>query len=144
MDAVTDRLSVILANTYVLYLKTQNYHWHVRGPHFYSLHQLFEMQYLELAAAVDGIAERMLMMNQKAPATFQDYLRLMTLKEGDSQIDADKMIRDLAHDHQTMVRDVEQAMALAQAQKDEGSITLLSERISAHEKAHWMLSASCR
>jgi starvation-inducible DNA-binding protein len=50
----------LLADTYTLYLKTQNYHWHVRGPYFKTLHLMFEEQYIQLAAGVDVLAERIL------------------------------------------------------------------------------------
>ena len=57
--AIAHGLSVLLADTYTLYLKTHNYHWNVTGPMFQTLHTLFETQYTELALAVDEIAERM-------------------------------------------------------------------------------------
>ena len=50
---VTDGLAKLLASTYTLYLKTQNFHWHVTGPLFHSLHRMFEEQYIELGNAID-------------------------------------------------------------------------------------------
>lgn len=142
MNAIVKRLEVTLADTYALYLKTQNYHWHVRGPQFKSLHELFEMQYQELAEAVDQIAERLLMMGHKAPATFNEFNQLKTIKDGDSSVSADQMVTELAQDNNVLVRDLNQAIKLAQENNDEGTVTLLSDRIAAHQKAHWMLSAS--
>jgi starvation-inducible DNA-binding protein len=143
MSDVVNTLSVLLADTYALYLKTQNYHWHVKGPQFKSLHELFEMQYRELAEAVDEIAERLRIMGHKAPASFKDYERLKTIKDGDSDSNANQMVTTLASDHGALIRDLNQAMALAQKMKDEGSVNLLANRISAHEKARWLLSSSC-
>ncbi len=142
MSTIIKRLEVTLADTYALYLKTQNYHWHVRGPQFKSLHELFEMQYKELAEAVDQVAERILMMGHKAPATFNDFNHLKSIKDGDSSISANQMVSELAEDHSILVRDLNQAIKVAQENNDEGTISLLSERIAAHEKAHWMLAAS--
>jgi len=82
MTQVIKTLEVILADTYALYLKTQNYHWHVKGPQFKSLHELFEMQYRELAEAVDQLAERLLIMGHHAPATFTALNTLKTIKDG--------------------------------------------------------------
>lgn len=143
MSEVVDKLSILLADTYALYLKTQNYHWHVKGPQFKSLHELFEMQYRELAEAVDEVAERLLITGHKAPATFKDYERLKRIKDGDSSLSANKMVSELAKDHDTLVQDLNQSMALAQKMSDEGTVNLLANRISAHEKARWMLRASC-
>ncbi|PJD93742.1 MAG: DNA starvation/stationary phase protection protein [Legionella sp.] len=142
MNTIMKHLEVALADTYALYLKTQNYHWHVKGPQFKSLHELFEMHYRELAEAVDQIAERLLMLGHKAPATFNELNQLKTIKDGDSSLSADKMLRQLTEDHNTLVHDLNQALQVAQANKDEGTVNLLSERIAAHQKAHWMLASS--
>lgn len=142
MSTVINKLAVTLADTYALYLKTQNYHWHVKGPQFKSLHELFEMQYKELALAVDEVAERIIIMGHKAPATFDEYNQLKTIKDGDCNVDANTMVSELARDHSSLVNDLNQAIKIAQENNDEGTITLLSDRIAAHEKAHWMLNAS--
>ena len=143
MSDIVNTLSVLLADTYAIYLKTQNYHWHVKGPQFKSLHELFEVQYRELAEAVDEVAERLLIMGYKAPATFKEYELLKTIKDGNSNLTANQMVSELANDHGTLVRDLNNAMSLAQKMKDEGTVNLLANHISAHEKARWMLSASC-
>ena len=144
MSGIIKKLEVVLADTYALYLKTQNYHWHVKGVQFKSLHELFEMQYNELADAVDLVAERILIMGHKAPATFNEYNQLKTIKDGDSSLDANRMVTELAEDHNSLVSDLNKAIKLAQEDGDEGTVTLLGERIAAHEKAHWMLSSSIR
>lgn len=142
MSDVIKKLEVALADTYALYLKTQNYHWHVKGPQFKSLHELFEMQYKELAEAVDQVAERILMMGHKAPATFTELNKLKTIKDGNSSLNANQMVTELANDNSILVKDLNQAIKIAQDNNDEGTITLLSDRIAAHQKAHWMLAAS--
>lgn len=142
MSKVINKLEVALADTYAIYLKTQNYHWHVKGPQFKSLHELFEMQYKELAEAVDLIAERILIMGHKAPATFNEFNKLKTIKDGDSSLSANQMVTELAKDNSALVSDLNQAIKLAQENNDEGTVTLLSDRIAAHQKAHWMLAAS--
>ncbi len=142
MSDVVKRLSVLLADTYALYLKTQNYHWHVKGPQFKSMHELFESQYLELAEAVDSVAERLLMMGHRAPATFKEFEQLKTIKDGNSGLNANQMLTDLAHDHEFLLGDLNKSMDLAQKMGDEGTIALLADRIFAHEKAKWMLNAS--
>ena len=142
MNDVLNKLSIILADTYALYLKTQNYHWHVKGAQFKALHGLFETQYLELAEAVDEIAERILITGNKAPATFREFEELTRISEGDSSITANQMVMELADDHNTLVQDLNASMKLAQKHSDEGTATLLGDRIAAHEKARWMLNAS--
>lgn len=142
MSKIVKCLEIALADTYALYLKTQNYHWHVTGPQFKSLHELFEMQYRELAEAVDTIAERLRILGHKAPATFGEFSKLTSIKDGDSSISANSMVVELANDHRLLVKDLSQAIKLLQEHGDEGTTTVLSDRVAAHEKAHWMLAAS--
>lgn len=143
MSEVLKKLSIILADTYALYLKTQNYHWHVKGAQFKGLHELFEMQYQELADAVDEVAERILITGNKAPATFKEFESLKRIKDGNSSLSANEMVKELAEDHNTLVTDLNRSLKLAQENNDEGTATLLGDRIAAHEKARWMLHASC-
>lgn len=131
-----------MADTYALYLKTQNYHWHVTGPQFKAMHELFEMQYVELADAVDSVAERIRTLGFNAPATFKEFESLKRVKDGDSNKTANEMVIELAHDNDTLVKDLNQALVLAQENRDEGTANLLGDRIAAHEKARWMLTAS--
>nr|AAT09106.1 DNA binding protein [Candidatus Legionella jeonii] len=142
MSEVYNKLSIIMADTYALYLKTQNYHWHVRGPQFKALHQLFDEQYKELAEAVDLVAERIRVSGLNAPATFKEFESLKRIKDGNSNLSANQMVSELAHDHDTLVKDLYQAMTLSQEYNDEGTANLLSDRIEAHEKARWMLDSS--
>lgn len=142
MNEVAKKLAIILADTYALYLKTQNYHWHVKGIQFKTLHELFEMQYKELAEAVDLIAERILITGHDAPATFKDFENLKRIQDGNSKNTANQMLTELAQDNGTLVKDLNLALALAQQHHDEGTVTILSDRINAHEKARWMLNSS--
>lgn len=142
MSKTVSKLAVLLADTYALYLKTQNYHWHVTGPQFKSMHELFETHYTELADAVDELAERIRILGENAPATFKEFEALKTLSDGDSSLNANAMVVDLHNDHKRLIDDLNQAIEVAQGANDEGSIALLSERIASHEKARWMLGAS--
>jgi starvation-inducible DNA-binding protein len=142
MAHLTKELAIILADTYTLYLKTQNYHWHIKGPQFNSLHHLFEDQYQQLAEAVDQLAERLIMKGHQAPATFKEFNQLKTLKEGDACFSANQMLMDLVNDHTLLINGLQQTIFTAQELHDEGCITLLGERIAEHEKMRWMLNAS--
>lgn len=81
-----EKLSILLANTYTLYLKTQNYHWNIVDPYFSDLHALFEKQYTELAENVDEIAERIRTLGAQAPGTFAEFLTLKTLDEAKTNL----------------------------------------------------------
>lgn len=142
MSEVTFKLSVLLADTYALYLKTQNYHWHVTGAHFGPLHALFEEQYTELAEAIDEIAERIRTLDALAPATFSELNELKTLKDGNATLDSLAMVKELEEDNKLLVKDLNALLEFAAKANDEGTATLVGDRITVHEKAAWKLRSS--
>jgi starvation-inducible DNA-binding protein len=142
MTNLANTLSHNLADTYALYLKTQNYHWHVKGSQFKSFHELFEMQYQLLAEAVDELAERIIILGNKAPATFREFEALTQIKAGNSDNSANQMVTELAKDHNTLAEVLNKSLQMAEENHDEGTIALLSDQIMIHEKARWMLNAS--
>ncbi len=136
---VADGLAHLLADTYVLYLKTQNFHWNVTGPHFAEYHKLFEAQYEQLADATDLIAERLRALNIIAPASFSQFLMLTSIKEADGNIKAEAMIGELLHDHELMGRQIDKMIEWAQKEKDEVTMDLFIQRKTEHDKTAWML-----
>jgi starvation-inducible DNA-binding protein len=138
-EAIATGLSRLLADSYTLYLKTHNYHWNVTGPQFNTLHQMFEGQYTELAAAVDEIAERIRALGVKAPGSYKEYAALTRIEEGDGSESAEEMIRQLAVGQETVVRTAREAFPAADEANDEPTADLLTQRMQIHEKNAWML-----
>lgn len=138
-QAVTKHLQQLLANTYGLYLKTQNYHWHVKGPHFSQLHALFEGQYKELAEMIDELAERIVILGGKAIATFKSLSQSNTISDGDSSLTWHGMLSDLCGDHDKILSNLKDVLSVAHQEGDEGTIALISEKIGYFEKQHWFL-----
>ena len=139
---VTDALKKVLAETYGLMLKTQNYHWNVEGPNFSSLHLLFEGQYGELFAAVDTLAERIRALGEKSPASYAEFQKLSSTAHGNSSFDANQMLADLAESNLRLSNQLSKAIAVADKAGDVSTVDLLTQRISVHDKAAWMLKAS--
>lgn len=140
-EEVADALKAFLADTYTLYLKTQNYHWNVKGPLFQPLHQEFEKQYQDLAEASDTIAEQIRALGFAAPGSYKSFTELTRIDEANDNkvIPAEDMIRELADDNETVVRTCAKALEVAQESGDEVSADLLIERMRIHEKTAWML-----
>jgi len=78
---VASGLAGVMADTYLLYLKTQNFHWNVTGPMFGELHALFEQQYGDLAMAVDELAERIRAIGEFAPGSFSQFRKLSKIMD---------------------------------------------------------------
>lgn len=139
---IADELKHFLADTYTLYLKTQNFHWNVKGSDFYSLHKMFEEQYIELAAAVDEIAERLRALGSYTPASFSQFAQLTSIKEEKHEISAKEMLEKLANDHEIMAQNALEMIPKAQKVHDEGTADLLIQRSKVHDKVAWMLKSS--
>ena len=138
-EQIASGLSRLLADSYTLYLKTHNYHWNVEGPQFNTLHQMFETHYVELATAVDEIAERIRALGIKAPASYSAFQKLATVEEGTGDESADEMIRELVLGQEAVVRTAREALPAAEAASDEPTADLLTQRMQIHEKNAWML-----
>lgn len=141
-EKINEALSQLLADTYALYLKTQNYHWHVKGLHFSSLHAMFEGQYTTLSEAVDGIAEAIVIRGGVALATFGELSAKTSIKDGDHALSAKDMLNDLNQSHAQVIQTIQNGLTLASDAGDEAAVSLLGARLEAHEKDAWMISAS--
>lgn len=139
---IVKSLSKLLADTYTLYLKTQNYHWNVTGPQFSALHLMFEGQYNELALAIDTIAERIRALGEKAPAGYKEFSTLTVIKDGNGDLSAEKMVVDLVQDNETVVRRAREAFPSVDEVNDEVTADLLTTRMEYHEKTAWMLRST--
>lgn len=138
---VAEKLSILLADTYILTLKTQAYHWNVKGEHFSSLHKMFEAQYNELAPAIDDVAERIRALGQITPASFEEFAGLSSLKSTGGQPDWKVMVENLLKDHKTAAASAKTVIETAEAVDDAVSADLATERAAFHDKAAWMLGA---
>lgn len=141
-DKLSNSLRELLANTYTLYLKTQNFHWNVKGPMFHSLHSQFEEHYTEMAGAIDEIAERLRSLGYYAPGSFKEYLEISSVKECHSEISANDMLAQLVKDHETLREVIGRGMSAASELNDDVTMDLFVRRADVHEKAAWMLKSS--
>ena len=138
-EAIAQGLSKLLADSYLLYLKVHNFHWNVVGPQFHSLHKMFEEQYLDLAQAVDVIAERIRTLGEFAPGSFDAYHKLSTINEETGHPKANDMVKQLVTDHETLVSVAREVFATAEKASDQPTVDLLTHRMTVHEKEAWML-----
>jgi starvation-inducible DNA-binding protein len=136
---VGDALARLLADTYGIYLKTQNFHWNLSGSEFYSLHILFEKQYQELAEAIDEIAERIRALGFYVDASFTGFLKLASIKDSEQIIPIREMLVYLLQGHEIIIRELRQLSSLAEKQNDPATVDLCGRRLNVHEKFAWML-----
>lgn len=139
---VAQGLGKLLADSYTLYLQTHNFHWNVTGPRFHDLHTLFEEHYLELATAVDEIAERIRALGESAPGTYKEYVKLSSITEVEGVPDANDMVKILTDSHERVILTARSVLKLAQDADDESTASLVGDRMRLHEKTAWMLRST--
>ncbi|MEH6989223.1 Dps family protein [Cytobacillus firmus] len=141
MEKLYDALNVQIANWSVLYTKLHRYHWFVKGPLFFTLHEKFEELYNEAAEVVDEAAERLLAIGGSPAASLKEFLSITTLEESNGEKKAEDMVAALASDYKHIK---EQLISLAQhAEEQEDQVTAdfaigLMEKLDTHI---WMLQA---
>jgi len=136
-------LNDLLADEYVLYTKTRNYHWNVVGPQFNDLHKFFEAQYSELNDIVDDVAERARALGGRALGTLAEFSQHARLKEQPGTYpDATGMLRDLLGDHEAVIRRLREDLEVVmEKHRDAGTNDFLTGLMEQHEKMAWMLRA---
>ncbi len=143
-NALVKELSVLLANSYLLKLKTHGYHWNVEGKDFFGLHQAFMTQYTELEAAVDTIAERIRALGAYAPASYKEYVAIAGVKEVPMPKDVAGIAKDLLVAHESLIKQAKKLSADAAEASDSATQALADDRTAIHEKTVWMLKSFLR
>ena len=133
-------LDPLLADEYVLYTKTRNFHWNVVGPRFNDMHKFFEAQYEVLDGHVDAVAERSRALGGRALGSLKEFLASARLKESAGRTMKEPvMLAELLGNHEALIRslraDVEETTRLG----DAGTADFLTGLLAEHEKMAWML-----
>ncbi len=136
---IADGLSHLLADSYMLYIKTHSFHWNVEGPMFNTLHQMFMDQYTELWNALDLIAERIRSLGAYAPGTYSQFIEMTKIVESTKVPKAMKMVEELLAGHEAVAQTARSIFAAAEEASDEVTCDLLTQRLQIHEKTAWML-----
>jgi starvation-inducible DNA-binding protein len=131
-------LKELLANTHVLSVKTQNFHWNIEDVRFHMLHAFFSEQYTSLIEEIDEIAERIRMLGEYAPGSMAASLDLAILKETKPSHDGQEMLQQLTEDHHTIICILRKSIEHAAKTQDQGTLDFLISCLQQHEKMAWM------
>lgn len=139
--STADRLQRLLADEYLLYTKTRNYHWNLESFNFSELHSFYESQYDELADMIDDIAERIRTLGFRSTGRLKDFLKLTQLEEQDYVMRSKEQLPNLIHDHEAIIRYLRQCIDEFEKNRDAGSADFATALLSKHEKMRWMLDS---
>lgn len=144
MDELEEKMKVVLADTFAMYLKTHMFHWNVTGPNFNEMHAFFGGIYAELWAAVDLIAEQIRTLDAYAPGSFSRYSQLATVQDETSIPSAMSMVSRLKDDNDKVMESLKAAYLEAEKMKVYGLANFLQDRIDVHAKHGWMLKSTMK
>jgi starvation-inducible DNA-binding protein len=138
--AVALALNTLLADEYVLYTKTRNYHWNVEGENFMELHKFFEGQYEKLDEIVDQVAERVRAIGHYSEGRLADFMKLTNLVEQEYTNKPQAQLKNLLNDHETIIRNLRNLITLfADKYKDLGSSDFVTGLLREHETMAWFI-----
>src|SRR4051794_18440448 len=127
---IATALNAVLADTFALYMKTKNFHWHMSGPHFRDYHLLLDEQAAQILATTDPLAERVRKLGGTTLRSIGDISRKQRLLDNDADfVDAHDMLAELRDDNRTLISKMRETHSLCDEHEDVATASLLEEYI---------------
>ncbi len=142
---IAEALNGLVADSYGLYTKTKNFHWHVSGPHFRDYHLLFDEQATEIFATIDELAERVRKLGARTIHSIAEIARLQSIKDNDKDfVSPGDMLIELMNDNKQVIKRMRAAHEIADKHGDVATASILENFIDAAEKRNWFLFEASR
>src|SRR4051795_9030891 len=142
---IAGALNALLADTFALYLKTKNFHWHVSGPHFRDYHLLLDEQAAEIFATTDPLAERVRKLGGTTLRSIGDVARHQRVLDNDAEyVEPRDMLAELRDDNRELVGRMRQVHGVCDEHGDVATASLLETYIEEAERRAWFLYEASR
>jgi starvation-inducible DNA-binding protein len=140
VSEITDVLRPLLADTFALYVKTKNFHWHMSGPHFRDYHLLLDEQAEQIFAMTDDIAERARKLGGTTLRSISDISRHQRLKDNNQEFVAPtEMLKELRMDNQLLTQSLRDTHQICERHNDVATTSLIETWIDETERRTWFL-----
>ncbi len=140
MKDITGAMNALLADTFALFLKTKNFHWHVSGPHFRDYHLMFDEQAAQILAATDDMAERVRKLGGTTIRSVGHIARLQRVLDNDADfVTPSTMLAELREDNKAMVARLREVHDLCDEHDDVATASLIENWIDEAERRMWFL-----
>ena len=140
-EILIDKMKVVLASAFSLYLKSHNYHWNVTGPNFKQYHDFFGQFYEDVHASVDLYAEHIRALKAITPGSLKRFSELSAISDEIAVPSPKFMFVRLSQDNERFLSELREARDLADSFDEYGVVNFLEDRIDFHEKMQWMIDA---
>ncbi len=145
VEEVCEELRKLLADTFALYVKTKNFHWHMSGRHFRDYHLLLDEQSEQIFAMTDDVAERARKIGGTTLHSIGDIARHQRIKDNNDEfVSPNEMLAELCEDNQELTRSMRAAHEVCDKANDVATASLLENWIDESERRTWFLSQISR
>ncbi len=145
IEQVSVALNTLLADTFGLYVKTKNFHWHMGGPHFRDYHDLLDEQSDQILAMTDPLAERVRKVGGRTLTSLGQMARLARIADNDLEaLAAQTMLQELQQDNRALAAYLREAHEVCNKHQDFGSASLIENWIDETERRAWFLYETTR
>ncbi|MDK8538455.1 Dps family protein [Staphylococcus haemolyticus] len=138
---VVKELNQQVANWTVAYTKLHNFHWYVKGPNFFSLHEKFEELYNEASQYVDDLAERILAIGGNPVGTLKESLEISIVDEAGKNYSAEQMVEALSNDLTHISEQLVKSIEVAGEAGDDVSEDMFIGMKNSVDKHNWMFKS---
>lgn len=144
-QSISAALTGLLADTFALYIKTKNFHWHVSGPHFRDYHLMLDEQSAEILAMTDPMAERARKIGGTTLRSIGQIAKESRIADNDADyVDPLDMLAELRDDNGELIGRMREVHDLCDEHNDVATASLLENWIDESEKRVWFLFRSGR
>ena len=145
VKAVAEAINGIVADTFALYVKTKNFHWHMSGPHFRDYHLLLDEHGEQIYASIDPLAERVRKLGQPTLTSIGSIARRSRIKDNDREyVDPEEMLGELIDDNKACIKAMREAHEICDDADDVANASLLENFIDETERRVWFLFEASR
>lgn len=145
VSQISSALRQLLADAFVLYVKTKNFHWHLSGGHFRDYHLLLDEHADQIFAITDDIAERARKIGGTTIRSIADIVRHQRLKDNDQDfVTAEEMLSELREDNRNFIHSLRATHSLCDKHEDVATTSLIEVWIDEAERRHWFLTEIVR
>jgi starvation-inducible DNA-binding protein len=142
--AIADELRRLLADVFALYLKTKNFHWHMRGSHFRDYHLLLDEQAAQIFTMSDVIAERSRKLGATTLHSIGDIARYQRIQDNnETTVAPEAMLAELLDDNRLLTSNMRTAHELFAGENDFATTSLIENWIDETENRSWFLAEIC-
>lgn len=145
VDKISAALNTLLADTFALYLKTKNFHWHISGRHFRDYHLMLDEQSDQIFATTDELAERVRKVGGTTLRSIGQIAKLQTLEDNNEDyVPPREMLRELMNDNKKVAAAMRKAHKVVDDLEDIATAGLLENFIDDTERRTWFLFEASR